>query len=88
MTPMEVFVAQSNAVGLPRLFGIALALAADALYEGIAAPLLHRGMRGEHLGLDAKPLSVTRIAWRASNIANEARSTLNRWAIHFARYNG
>lgn len=82
-----VFVAQSNASGAPRLFGLFLTLAADAVYHGISGPLLRLGMKGPHLGLDAHPLSLTRLAWRASGVTNEFRWWLSARAHRFARYN-
>lgn len=87
MRPLEIFLAQSNASGPARIFGLFLTMTADALFDRVASPLLERGMRGDHLGLDAHPLSVTALAWRASNLANDLRWRLERWACHFARYN-
>lgn len=86
--PMKTFVAQSNARGAPRLFGIFLHLTGDALYEHVSAPLLRRGMRGSHMGTDAHPLSLTALAWRASMITNGWRWELYKHATRFARYNG
>lgn len=87
MGPIKVFVAQSNATGFPRLLGIGLCLLAGAIYDHISGPLLMRGMRGNHTGLDAHPLSLTRFAWKASGWTNSLRWWLHKHATHFARYN-
>lgn len=86
-TPLMTFVAQSNAVGFPRLAGLALHVAGDVLYDRISGPLLMRGMKGPNLGLGAHPLSVTRLAWRASDITNDWRWWLYRVGGELARYN-
>lgn len=84
-TPLMTFVAQSNASGFPRLFGLFLTLSADVVYDRISAPLLRRGMKG--LGLDAKPYSLTWLARRGADITNSFRWWLERHAVAFARYN-
>lgn len=43
MTPRMVFLAQSNASGFPRLFGLLLTFIADATFNWIGSPLLMRG---------------------------------------------
>lgn len=87
MKPFEVFLAQSNAVGFRRLAGVACVLLADALYQYGAAPLLKRGMRGGRMGMDAKPWSLTKLAWDTSGLLNSWRWTLSRWGSSLARYN-
>lgn len=87
MTPLQVFLAQSNGAGFPRLAGIACTLLADVIQFRIAGPLLRRSMKGEHLGLDAKPLSLTWLARKACNVATDARWALERHAVNLARYN-
>lgn len=87
MKPFEVFLAQSNAVGPRRLCGIGCVLVADAIYKYGARPMLTRGMKGGHLGLDAKPWSLTWIAKRAATILNDWRWTVDSWGMRLARYN-
>ena len=86
-TPLMTFVAQSNASGPPRVLGLLLTLAGDAVFERLASPLLHRGMKGPRLGIGAHPLSITWLAWRASGVANGFRWWLYGHANRLARYN-
>lgn len=85
---LELFMAQSRATGFPRLAGIALVLLGDAIYKYGSGPLLRRGMRDPNLGTDAKPWSLTDIAWRSSGVLNDARWELLKHANKLARYNG
>lgn len=86
-TPRMTFVAQSNAEGFLRLLGLGLSIAADIVYDRISAPLLHRGMKGQHLGVDAKRYSLTWLAWRGAGITNDFRGWLEQRANELARYN-